>query len=596
MKVLLQALSRRRRLRESSLIAVVVFLVLGVPCLRSAQPAISGKVSGGFQAPTSTDAQGRRSVLKGESMEQRGNDIVEITKPRVVNYNADDTPDMYIDAPRGSYDTKSSVAWGDSTLTVRTADERFSIEGVGWRWVPSGSLLLISNQVTAVVRKSALATNVAPASPTNAIENIQIHSTGFRQEGDAISFIQDVRVLDGTNTLACDRLNLELIKPGGLQKIDAFGNVHVSQNGTEVVSGRAHYDLKENIVRFTEKPKWSQNRREGSADLLLIYRTNDTVYAESSVYMKLPMTNVIANSTAPAPDKIAAPGTNRFIEIYSGKFKYRNADSNRLAQAVYEDHVRVKQDEAIITSARLMVDFDAESRMEHVRAEGDVVIENGPNKAFGDVAEYELAADRIVLTGQPRWTLGERTGSSRRLIFLTKTKETLALEDVKMLLPGRSMGNMFTLNAPAGNAAASNEAGKEFKSPMSIGADSFSHSENTSVFQGTVQAKDNRGSIDCDLLTIITGLSNRVERIVAENNVVIRQPNTAAFGDRADYDASNEIVRLTGNPELIMPDKTLHAEAFLIDRRNNTFSVAPGKYRIELQAKNSRPERRGNAE
>src|SRR5262245_18937465 len=70
------------------------------------QPAFSGKVSGGFQAPTSTDTEGRRHVVRGKDMESRGNNLLELTEPRVTRYNPDDTPDMFIESARCFYNTK----------------------------------------------------------------------------------------------------------------------------------------------------------------------------------------------------------------------------------------------------------------------------------------------------------------------------------------------------------------------------------------------------------------------------------------------------------------------------------------------------------
>jgi lipopolysaccharide export system protein LptA len=338
--------------------------------------------------------------------------------------------------------------------------------------------------------------------------------------------------------------------------------------------------------------------------LLTLNRSNDTVYAEGTVYMKLPMTNVVAapaampNAAASAvvPDAAApstnvptaSESTNRYLEVFANKFTYEQATSNRLARATYEGKVRVLHEDQTITCARLVVNFGPDNRIQHIRAEENVVIENGENKAFGDLAEYDLGAQSIVLTGKPHWTLGNRTGSSQRLIFLTQTRETLALENVEMTLPGQSLGGMFTLGATNRLNASDHSAPARTNSPMVITSDSFSHGDNLSVFQGSVRARDDRGSIECALLTIVTGVSNKVERLVAERNVIIRQPEMAAFGDRAEYNTSDELVRLTGHPELIMPDKTLRADAFIIDRRRNTFAVSPGRYRIELQAANDK--------
>src|SRR5687768_13770279 len=91
------------------------------------QPTFTGKVTGGFQAPTSTDSDGRRHVIRGKDMESRPNGVFELTEPRVTRYNPDDTPDMLIESGHCIYETKAGVAFSRTNLLVRTADSRFSL-------------------------------------------------------------------------------------------------------------------------------------------------------------------------------------------------------------------------------------------------------------------------------------------------------------------------------------------------------------------------------------------------------------------------------------------------------------------------------------
>src|SRR5262249_46036672 len=145
-----------------------------------AQPTLSGKVSGGFKAPSSTDAEGRRHVIQGSSMEPRGKDLLELTQPRVTRYNADDSADMFIESASCFYQTRQGLAYSSTNLVVRTADGRFSIEGVGWNWDLSGSLLTISNNVAAMVQKGALAN--ATNNLRGATNFVHVTAKRFRQE------------------------------------------------------------------------------------------------------------------------------------------------------------------------------------------------------------------------------------------------------------------------------------------------------------------------------------------------------------------------------------------------------------------------------
>lgn len=572
-------------IRLCACVAVAVE-TFGVTAFAAAQPGLSGKVSGGFQAPTSTDSQGRRNVLKGQEARPVGDNVMEITQPRVTSFNADDTPDMYIESPRCRYDMRGNSASSDSTLSVRTADGRFSIQGSGWLWQPSGSQLTISNHVSAMVEKSAVSGAMGNKSASPATNQpVRITSTFFQQEGEAVSFIENVTVLDGDDRLTCDRLNLQIVKPGGVEKIDALQNVRLKQNETEVTSGRMIYQVKEDLIQISDHPRWILSGREGTADLLALNRSNNTVFAEGNVFMKLPLTNIV---TATGTNNASPQGsaTARFIEITSAKFAYAGAATNRPTQdkptAVYTGSVRVVHPEATITSDELKVLFDTQNRVSRLQAEGHVTIENGENKAFGERADYDVTGEKVTLTGQPHWALGARTGSSEQLVLLTKSSEVLALGGVKMILPGQSAGGMFAMES---SATTRPPTGSD---PLTISAQTFSHAENVSVFEGAVQTVDTRGTMDCRLLTIFGGESNRVQRIVAELGVTIRQPEMAAFGERADYDTRTELVRLTGHPEMITPGRTLRADAFVIDRRKNTFSVSPGNYRIEFKTEKKR--------
>src|SRR4051795_5093045 len=90
----------------------ILSLLLPVLSLLTAfgQPSISGKISGGFQAPASRDNEGRRHVLKGTDAKPLANKVFEITAPRVTSFRADNTLDMVIEAPVCRYDSVSNVA------------------------------------------------------------------------------------------------------------------------------------------------------------------------------------------------------------------------------------------------------------------------------------------------------------------------------------------------------------------------------------------------------------------------------------------------------------------------------------------------------
>jgi lipopolysaccharide export system protein LptA len=545
---------------------ICVVLAIGV----RGQPKIAGKISGGFQAPTSTDEKGRRHVLKGTSAEPRGANLYELTDPRVTSFNADDTPEMFIEAPRCFYQMRANNAYSDSSLSVRTADGRFAIEGVGWRWDPSAAELTISNQVVALVQKSALATNLVAGGGSNA--PVRITANRLEQLGEKARFIGGVAVQDGPDRLTCDELEIVFAKPDGLRTIEAIGKVELTRENATVKSGRAIFDLKENEIRISDAPRWSSEQREGSAKVLILNRNENTLAAEGEVYMRLPLTNVAANASSSA--------TNRFLEVWSAKFLFEEARSNRLARAKYGGGVKVVHPEASIASSELTVAFNATNRIERIIADKEVVVRSRGSEAYGERAEYDLATEKIALSGMPHWKAEESTGKSELLLFYPKTEELMALRKVEMVVPGRSVGTLFAVNVTTNLSNSTN-------APMTIRAESFSRGTNVAVFHENVEISDARGKMSCELVTIVSAGTNDVQRIIAEGGVRLEQPGLVATGSRAEYDAATGLVHLTGEPLLVSEGRSLRADAFIIDRNRNTFSVSPGRFRIEMPMTNS---------
>lgn len=544
-----------------------ILLCIAVGVGAQAQPKVSGKISGGFQAPTSTDERGRRHVLKGTTAEPRGDNLYELTDPRVISFNADDTEEMFIEAPRCFYHMRENTAYSDTSLSVRTADGRFAIRGVGWHWNPEDGQLVISNQVVALVQKSALATNLMANSASNA--PVRITSQRFQQAGEQARFIGNVEVQDGPDRLTCDRLEILFVKPDGLQTIEAIGDVVLVQRNATVESGRALYDLKKNEVRITENPRWSSEQREGSAATLVLDRAENRLLAEGDVYMKFPLTNVATAATG-------TTGTNRLLEVRSESFRFEEATSNRLASAFYSGGVQVVHPEATISSQELTVGFNETNRIQTIVAVDNVKVESDGNQAFGERAEYDLKTEKIALSGRPHWKLEDSTGRSELLLFYPRTKEVLALQNVEMVVPGRSVGTLFSVNVKT------NETVEGTNAPMTIHADTFSRGTNVAVFHGGVEIADARGQMNCEMVTIVSAGTNQVQRVIAEGGVRIEQPGLTAIGSRAEYNVATGLVHLTGEPILISEGRTLQAESFIINRNDNTFSVSPGRFRIEM--------------
>jgi lipopolysaccharide assembly outer membrane protein LptD (OstA) len=67
--------------------------------------------------------------------------------------------------------------------------------------------------------------------------------------------------------------------------------------------------------------------------------------------------------------------------------------------------------------------------------------------------------------------------------------------------------------------------------------------------------------------------TNQVRQITAERNVVIVQENRRAQGERAVYNATNNVLELTGHPTAELPEgKITEADVLIWDRAQNKLS------------------------
>ncbi|MBI4328039.1 MAG: hypothetical protein HY674_22640, partial [Chloroflexi bacterium] len=197
------------------MLVLVGFLSAPFPLL--SQISSGGRVKD-FKAPA-TDPQGRKSILRGQDARQVAKGVFEVTKPRLEMYRSDEQLDMVIEAPQCLFESQSKIASSTQKISVRTADEKFSIEGEGFQWNPGDSHLLISNQVHAVIRKAILtspppALNVAaplavgqgrPTLQTN-LEVIEVFSDQFDSRSGQAVFRGQVRAADSQMRLNCETL------------------------------------------------------------------------------------------------------------------------------------------------------------------------------------------------------------------------------------------------------------------------------------------------------------------------------------------------------------------------------------------------------
>ena len=103
----------------------------------------------------------------------------------------------------------------------------------------------------------------------------------------------------------------------------------------------------------------------------------------------------------------------------------------------------------------------------------------------------------------------------------------------------------------------------------------FLYDSNLVTYTGNVRVEDSQVEITCDLLNIVLTTNKTVQKITADNSVVIvnQKDKSRATGDKAIYtvDDGREIIQLLGNPFWTDGEREGKAGKFIFDRTNNLF-------------------------
>ena len=114
------------------------------------------------------------------------------------------------------------------------------------------------------------------------------------------------------------------------------------------------------------------------------------------------------------------------IQIEADRLEVRDKEK----VAVYAGNVRVRQGETVLKTAQLRVFYTGEatgttpgSSVSRIEASNRVVVQSGSRTASGDKAVFEMAADRVTLTGNVVLTEGDNIVRGQKLVVDLKSRK-----------------------------------------------------------------------------------------------------------------------------------------------------------------------------
>lgn len=551
-----------------------------------------------------TDAQGRRTELRGDRARTLPNGMIELEGMTAKTFRGDE-PDMIIEASRCVFDRNNKVAISDGELSVKTADGRFSIRGRGFRWLQSESRLTISNNVEAVVRTGLLnigqSTNTTPSTPVAGSatsagdpatadgtkpEYIEIRSEQFEYVADSARFRGNVRASQGDATLHCGIVTARFARETGqVDRVEAEQNVVFDRDELHAEADRAIFVAKEDRVRLAGNASWRTGDRSGSGDTIVIDNQSRGFRVEGGAIVTLrPESMLPLDWFAASGDTNSPP---KALTISSDLLE------SHPREAVFSGNVRVSDGQGSGFACGVMTNYFSEDASELTRivAGGGVEFSQGETRAAGERAVYSVEEKRVSLIGQPRWTFPQGDGRSDRLTIHPETKQIEADGNVVMKL--ETAADWIEIPTPAlspSNQASPSDAAVTNR-VIQVMADELYYKPGSAIFLNSVRVFDPQTAdrtMRSELLAAFFSADNKLDELIAERDVVIQQNEMVASGGKAIYRVPKGTIELHGGsdrakPEVRTSGRKYSADRFVIDRSKQLFRMM-GHWRVEMDS------------
>jgi lipopolysaccharide export system protein LptA len=270
------------------------------------------------------------------------------------------------------------------------------------------------------------------------------------------------------------------------------------------------------------------------------------------------------------------------IEILSEQFDY----IGEAGVGNYRRNVRVTGADLDMTAATLQFLLPLKQRqLQRLTADENVIIDSGGVRARGQHVTFAPDTGLVHISGQPTWQAALRQGRGDELSIDRSNRIFRATGNAYLEMAGQSLGGSGFL--PTGLVSSTNSLAAS-NHIVEIHSESYEFRTNAADFRGhvlvTEQVGDqSQGALTCGQMTATFFGTNQLERMVAEQNVIISQESKRFTSDKAVYTGTNGILELTGNPAWQDLDRQGKGDIVLLDGQHNQL-VARGNAFLRLPA------------
>lgn len=536
-----------------------------------------------------------------------------VSRPHFESFQENGALQVTIETPQCLYDgsdPKARTVSSTEKLSMRTGTGDFDIEGKGFNWRQNERILVISNEVRALVRY----TNNAPP--------LEITSRWFEfyAEQRRGVFYGNVRGEDTNQVFTCARLSISATtNKTAASTVTALGPNRASldlieaDGGLEItgIAKPGHAKAKQAIFRQAEQrvdllgdAEWNFEGRSGQAERMTIWRKGEDVDATGSVRFTFPARELsVIGNLLETTNSTAKATTNR-VTVFADRLTKRGE------QLLADGDVRVTDGTNQLTCAKLE---GRQASPKSAIATGGVFVGRVDGGIHSDRADYSEAKDQILFTGSPRFQQGDIHGTAGRIFARPSSREVRAEDEVMVTFPMAANSESFLNFLPdeRTNRIATAKRGDQ---RVRVTASDFRLLGQQAVFSGNVNAQQlpadgseprlranelvvkltaeqrhaesvqarqqvvcERGTVgvtngpaqytrmDCASLTALTDpATDALIQLVADGGVRVTQTGSLATGAKAVYTHGDQVLKLIGSPVIERPEGTYRSEKELI--------------------------------
>jgi lipopolysaccharide export system protein LptA len=582
---------------------------------------LSGLAAGGAPREQLLEARGKlaeyygppyqtrmRWYLEGARVQPLTNDQWLITEPRLQTFSVQGERTLGVQAPQCIMDRRGGTVSSSGPIQAQLAEGKFSISGEGFLWRQTNSDLIISNHVRTLLQPDLLARTSAEAGPAKGKGPVEILSQQFDYStnyGQAV-WRGGVRVKGEQLALSCGVLRAKLpsgqrglqglVAPssgaqgqrqdppsgqGRLESIAAEQNVSVDYAGVQATGDEAVYTAETDEVHLSGHPTWRAQSREGSADDLVLGRTNQVLRASGNAVLKMPgqgLPTVGLVSPGGPHATNALPAKDQVLEVLSQSYIVQTNLETTLAE--FSGPVQVSERaggevRGTMSCGQLTVGLGQTNQLERMVAQPHVVIHQQDRQFLAGKAVYEGTNGVMKLTEAPSWQAGLRQGRGDLIWLSTKPEGMLVVGNAWMRLPAEELASAEVVphgppRRPAASSAGGTAAGAANRpaaakpggtnSPMAvITAEEYTVTPQGAIFEQEAHIEHPRMTWSSQTITVYWPEGGTNRHILAETAVRFElmgenDRKMEGQGDKADYAYSvtngitNETMVLTGRP------------------------------------------------